>query len=145
MIVGLGVAQLYHRLAGLGDAHFDVEHGFHFLLGRGFVVTHEAEHLDDILLVGLANLLRGFVVLQIVVAVAQREAALLDAYDVHLAVFHVGAYADAEVRLYAVAAELSRQNGQIFQRFHGSYLLQLSLDGRPALAVAAGAVHGQVV
>ena len=50
-----------------------------------------------------------------------------------------------EVRLYAVAAELSRQNGQIFQRFHGSYLLQLSLDGRPALAVAAGAVHGQVV
>ncbi len=95
MIVGIDVAQLHPGVALLGDALLDGVDCCCLLLGGGLVVAHEGEQRGHVLLIGVAHGHGLCIVVQIVVAGAQPEAALSDAHDVAVSLTLVCAHTDA--------------------------------------------------
>ena len=90
VVVGLRVAQIDARLAGLGEFGLEAEHALGFGGGYLGLVAEQHEHLADVLLVGGANLLRFFVVEQVIIAVRQAQATLAELGDVGLGILLVG-------------------------------------------------------
>ena len=91
------VAQLGIRPRLLGQLRLDVHHPGNSLLDIGFGNSAQAEELAQILLVGRPDIL--VLRVEVVIAVAHREARLPDIECIDIAVHQVGAHADAEKRV----------------------------------------------
>ena len=146
VVVGIDVAQLHLVVTHLGDPCLDGEHSLHLLLSRGFVGTGEHEELLEILFVSLEHALVLCIIGDIIVALAESQSALADAYEVPLGIFLVGADPDAEHhRTLTVTVELGAHELILLAVLDGGNLVERRLDRRPALAVEARGVHHEVV
>ena len=145
VVVGLRVAQLGAALRNQRHRCLEAEHGVALGLGLCLREAEELEHAGDVLLVGLANLHRGLIVIQIVVFLSEGETALRDVQDVHLHILLVGTEARAEGHAVAHRGILQLQLLQVLLRAGSLHLVEQRLHRCDALIVAAHRVHGQLV
>ena len=93
VVVGLHVAELRLALGDESQGGLEAHDEVALLLGLLLGESEELEHIDDKLLVGVADVGRGLVVVEVVLALAERQSALVDVEDIHLRVLLVGAKA----------------------------------------------------
>ena len=146
VIVLVDVAQLHLAVASLGDAGLDGHHCLHLLLCGGLVVAHHLEELLHVSLVSLTNLLGLVVVVHVVVANTQSDAALTHLNDVVGCITKVCIYADAKHHgTLATEVELSGNQLILTAVLDGCDAVESWLNRRPSLLVQANAVHAEVV
>ena len=90
VVVGLHVAELRLALGDESQGGLEAHDEVALLLGLLLGESEELEHIDDKLLVGVADVGRGLVVVEVVLSLAERQSALVDVEDVHLRVLLVG-------------------------------------------------------
>ncbi len=135
LVVGLlWVAQFHAGPGRLGHAGLQVQHHAGPDLGQVCGIPGQLEHLRDVGLVLGADVLRAGVVVQVVVAVGQAQAALVQGAHVPGAVLGVLHDEEAEAAGQALAMELRQRHGQLLRVLQavdgGEDGLQ---GGRPAL------------
>ena len=96
VVAGVGIAELDARQRGLRQHGLEPQHRLRADLGSLGVVAKQLQHLGDVGDVLLAELLGLLVVVEIIVAVRQAEAALVKLGDVPVAVLRVRAGKKAE-------------------------------------------------
>ena len=149
VIVGFGVAQLCHALAGLGQTSLYA----HDIIGDacciGLTKTHMRYQLADISHIGLTYLGCLGVLVQIIILLSQGQATLNDAEDIVLGILLVGSDIEAHQSVHALSQHL------------GPHLLQpvlgnlgrglITITGQEcshliqAMLVESDRVHGTVV
>ena len=145
VVVGNGVAKLCTRLRYLGQSRLHLHDVLHLLLGDRLLEAEQLEHPDDVLLVGLADFGRSLVVLQIVVLLAEGQAALVDVENVLGSVLLVGSDVGSEELHVAVGRQLHLNVEELLL---GLGSLQAVDDGHErsqAVLLPAGRVHRQFV
>ena len=138
MVVACGVAEFHTATRTDCHAGFDSHYSLHLACCIFIAVAHEAEHIDDVLAVCITNLLHGWVVLHIVVFVAQCESTLTYFHHVFCAVHHVGT--DATTDDVASASELLcvHEADDGVTSFEVGYSLQVGQDWCHAVFVLTG-------
>ena len=145
IVIGLRVAQLRTALRNQGQRRLEAEDGIALCLCLCLREAEELEHTGDVLLVGLANLHRCLVVVQIVVLLSEGESALRDVQDVHRYVLLVGTEAIAEWLTIATLSILQLHLLQVGLRAGSLHLVEQRLHRSDAFLVATHRVHGQLV
>ena len=146
VVVGLHVAQLHLSLTCLSDACLDAHCSVRLALRSSLVVAGEHKHLLEVFGISLAHCNHLSVVREVVVALAESESALTDAYEVVGSVLHVGTYAGSEHKTVESACVKLRCHKLVLAAVSDVVdLLQKRLQRFCALTVAAHTVHGEVV
>ena len=149
VIVGLGVAQLGHALAGTCQAGLDADDvgpdAAGILLAESLVLA-EGHHVG---LVGLTDALCLGVFVHIVVLLAQCESALIDGDQIVLRVLLVGTDVHAEESGHALALHARPDVAQPLLRNVARGLIAVAeqelLECSPIMLVQVHAVHGRTV
>ncbi len=145
VVVGLRVAQLGAALGNQRQRGLEAEHGVALGLGLLFRESEELEHAGNVLLVGLADFHGGLVVVQIIVFLPQRQAALVDVQNVHRDVLLVGSKSVAKRHAIALGSVFQLYFRERVLRLGGLHLVEQRLHGCDALAVTAVGIHRQLV
>ena len=139
VVAGLGTGHL-----GLSKLVLDVIDGLAGTVGLLLAVTGEHKHLDQVVAIGLLDLLAVGVGVQVVVPVGQAAGTGLEPHHVHVTVLEVGLYTDAKERITDLEVHVGQETRQVLL-LESLDLGQVTHQGLCALAVQTVTVHGHLV
>ena len=140
VVVGNGVTQFHIVLGGFCQTCLHAHNGLGAL--GGVLVAEEFKHTCDMLSVCLANSGSVFVIVNVILFLAQRKTGLALVEDVHGAVQGIG------LNIHTPDTEIHGSTeyfAQLSAVGNSLYLTQGSLDGLKTLRIPAGGIHSQRV
>ena len=90
VVISLNITQLCARERSLCDACLDCQHILHLLCRISRRIANELKQLLDVFLIPFTDFHRRFIIIDIVISVAECDTTLVDLHQVHFGILNVG-------------------------------------------------------